>query len=703
MFFVCSPNAHADWVSESMAKIVGRNFIASVGFPGADTSSITLEYKIQFGNTGVASLYIFNVGKSGFVVVSGNDVVQPILGFSDRNTFDGKNHSPATGNWLGGYARQIEYAFESNVAPTSAITNEWNELKTSERAFRNKTTGVAPLIATHWDQGKNYNVLCPYDVLQKTNVVTGCVATAMAQIMKYWNWPRSGCGSHQYTDALYGNHYLNFGAVKFEWNKMDTLPYSPDTAVAQLMYCAGVGVDMQYGVGASGAWVIPGDSIPVNTASYALQTFFHYKTTLKAVPRWGNNMMDSFTTAQWLTTLQTELDAHRPVIYVGYNNTSGHCWLCDGYNNSVKNYFHFNWGWGPLSDGYFTLNNLADHLNQYQEAIFGIMPDSFPARNSNLHLLHYLTISNTPTGYGQPFSITAKVANSGSLAFAGRICAEVYDTSGSFVCRFGVADGISIPAGDSTQMLTFNDPGAFNMTAGIYNVHIATMSAGTEDWSPIANDSLYYNYAVLGIANDTDVLICKPLLARDSAIMQGEPITISTGIRNICKARFTGNLDVSLYDVNTGAHIYSIGKQNNNFLNPGALEEVLISNNKLEVPPGNYILAMKHQYKDGSDFYMTGSTWLPNPVMITVVSNPKYNEVTIYPNPAQNSFTLAPLNEEVLSVRILDVTGRVVGQPIPPVLNTKMEFSTSGLTTGMYFIQLQQPHKLITKKLLIVR
>jgi hypothetical protein len=219
------------------------------------------------------------------------------------------------------------------------------------------STAVSPLVQTKWDQSPYYNNLCPYDNSKGERTVTGCVATAMAQVMNYWEYPKKGTGFHSYNHSKYGTLNANFGSTTYDWANMpNELTSSSSTvqknAVATLMYHCGVSVDMDYNVsseGGSGAYVISSRSPVTHCTEYALKTYFGYKTSIQGVQK------ADYTTTNWKNLLKAELDASRPIVYAGFGD-GGHCFVCDGYDNN--DYFHFNWGWGGLYDGYFALNAL---------------------------------------------------------------------------------------------------------------------------------------------------------------------------------------------------------------------------------------------------------------------------------------------------------------------------------------------------------
>lgn len=205
----------------------------------------------------------------------------------------------------------------------------------------------------------------------------------MAQIMKYWNYPTQGNGTQTYTHETYGQQTANFGSTTYDWNNMlntysNSATQAQKNAVATLMYHCGVAVMMDYGVsstGGSGAVTVGSSN---GTAEYALKTYFLYKNTLNGCRR------SDYTDQTWKNMLTTDLDASRPVIYTGRGEGGGHCFICDGYNNSDQ--FHFNWGWGGYCDGFYAINSLEPGTggigsgngtyNESQSAIFGIEPNA---------------------------------------------------------------------------------------------------------------------------------------------------------------------------------------------------------------------------------------------------------------------------------------------------------------------------------------
>ena len=384
----------AERVTLETAQKVATTFLNN---NGAKTNQLT-----DLSNeSGFPNLYIFNANP-GFVVMAADDCVQPILGYSLTGKFVAEGMPENVHDWLQGYNDEIQFAIDSKMNATSETTKMWKELVEGQAKAGKATVEVNPLVQTQWDQNgiyyysggqiqifELYNNLCPYDYTAGERTVTGCAATAMAQIMKYWGYPSQGIGSHSYTPATrpdLGVQTANFGETTYHWadmpNKLSMSSTSTQiNAVATLMYHCGVSVDMMYNISGNGGSGAYAEDLP-----YALIHYFNYKATanIKYKANYSNN--------DWINLLKTELNASRPIEYNGRGSGGGHAFVCDGYDSS--NNFHFNWGWSGSNDGFYALTNLVpgsggagggsyDFTNN-QCAVFGIEPSTSIPSPANL-------------------------------------------------------------------------------------------------------------------------------------------------------------------------------------------------------------------------------------------------------------------------------------------------------------------------------
>ena len=317
--------------------------------------------------TGFSNVYVFTTEDS-FVLMAADDRVQPILGYSLTGRFDIENMPANKRAWIEGYSKEIQYAIEHQTRASAEVEQQWLDLIEGDPNTGRAITEVAPLIQTKWSQNSPYNMLCP------GGSVTGCVATAMAQIMKYWNYPEHGIGSHSYTHATYGVLSADFQSTTYDWTHMtntydNSSTYTQKLAVATLMYHCGVSVDMDYSPSASGA----GSAI----VAEALKNYFNYSMETVYHDRSG------YDDNAWISMLKSDLDLSLPVWYCGSGSGGGHAFVFDGYNSS--DFFHVNWGWGGYCDEYYSVNNLnpgpngpgsgsTGVYNNGHGAVFGIRP-----------------------------------------------------------------------------------------------------------------------------------------------------------------------------------------------------------------------------------------------------------------------------------------------------------------------------------------
>lgn len=360
---------YAGNVSIEKAQRIGEKFMKeSTSFR---SRSISSEHVYTYSDAeGTPYLYIFNVSGAGFVAVSAEDRVKPILAYSTEGTFSAENIAPAFNFTVKEYTDEIQYIRENNVERLADIAEEWTRVEKtgSVKATRNTRT-VPILLETLWNQNYPYNSLCPEDPDGNGgHVYAGCVATAMAQVMKYYNYPAQGNGSYSYTPDSYPTQTANYGQTLYNFERMPMQLDSTSTEedifyVAQLQWHCGIGVDMMYSPNGSGAY---SDDVPDAASSY-----FGYSNGMELIYKdwyWGGNFSEM---------LKSELDLGRPLYYSGQDDSGagGHAFVCDGYDEN--DYFHFNWGWDGKDNAWCAMgavNTTKYAFNSWNAAIQGFVP-----------------------------------------------------------------------------------------------------------------------------------------------------------------------------------------------------------------------------------------------------------------------------------------------------------------------------------------
>ncbi len=360
-----TPIASGKTISPSAAQTVAINFFKQ----NADiqVSSASLIYTAT-SSSGDAVYFVFNMNENkGFVIITADDAMYPVIGYSTQGSYVVSDPSSNVGFWMEQRKNEIIANRIQNVQATAEVSSQWTAYLNNQAIAPRIASTVSPMLQTLWNQTTPYDALCP------GGTPTGCVATAMAQIMRYWKYPARGTGSSSYNCPNYGALSANYGNTTYNWNNMPTGNITvANNDVATLMYQCGVSVDMLYNPSSSGACSTKYDNDTVCAQISYAKYFGYNKFSIAGLQK--SSMPD----ASWLIYIETDLDAGHPIEYGGYGNAnSGHDWVCDGYD--ANNNFHMNWGWGGLDDGYYTVTSLnpgTDDFSLNQEAIIGIKPTS---------------------------------------------------------------------------------------------------------------------------------------------------------------------------------------------------------------------------------------------------------------------------------------------------------------------------------------
>lgn len=546
---------------QALRRVHGNS---ALKMPSKSGTSMKLSFSMQT-QKGEPAVYIFDrPASSGYLIVSADDTATPLLGYADSGSFDANNMPPQLEWWLSEYASQIDYASANGIKNTYAPIANKKE--------------IAPLVETKWNQGTPYNNLCPS--VNNVKCPSGCVATAMAQVMKFWNYPDVGTGRVTATlpSGGTGEGFINLAQKPFDWNNMidsySGYDYTNEqgNAVATLMQAAGYAAKMNYAPGGSGALSI--------NAAISLSKNFKYNPNIQYLQRLY------FNASEWNEIVYNELAAGRPILYGGQSTSVGHEFVCDGYDGN--GYFHFNWGWGGMSDGYFILDALNPNsvgtgggagggYNSRQDIIIGIQPSSV---ETDVYLTQFGNLSASASGSNISLALNyngnvGNWVNAGISAVKVRMGAEIVSVDNpeikpQYVRLF--SNDIDIPAltlngynisyqgikGNATVSIPSILPN------GKYKVTVCTQDANKTDapWTPVCTTNGAYNFVY--VTKNGSSCSVENFNETELSIVSAEPTT-QVYYENACRFRLSvknnSNLELSggfypvLYDGNTPAFL----------------------------------------------------------------------------------------------------------------------------------------------------
>lgn len=441
--------------SFQQAKEIALRQAAQLGISMDEASSAKAKSKRVKSVSGeVPAYYVFPNGEGkGFTVVSGDDRLPEVVGYSDKGTYDEENLPSNYVGFMKAYEEMVGQ-LDNGDSRASASIAEAKALRSS--GYQQPT--VAPLLGSiQWDQIIPYNKMCPmYNSTDRS--VTGCVATAMAQVMMYYQYPKT-----LQTDIpayVSRTHHLSIPQINkgesYDWDNMlpqyasyEPLNYTDAqaAAVAKLLYHCGVACEMDYGP-SSGANVTPG----------ILSTYFGYDSDLMQ-----DLNRDVFTLAEWSQIMDKELTAKRPILYSGQSSDGGHEFVCDG--SDGNGLYHINWGWGGYQDGYFDVTilnpdkggagsgNAPDGYNQSCSMIIGIAPDNGKVDEPLVEVAPVVMLGSGHSTLGFFKSTRAKVTDTFRVITNNLLSNQsAKDFTGYFAYGIQQADGTYTPLSSSCSI-----------------------------------------------------------------------------------------------------------------------------------------------------------------------------------------------------------------------------------------------------------
>lgn len=440
-----------------------------------------------FTQEGIPAAYVFNgAGNKGFMILPADDIAAPLLGYGD-NAVEADAMPPQLTWWLGEYAKEIAAA----SAPTTIVA----EAPSDNTAYATDRKPITPMLKTIWNQDEPFNNLCPRSGLNRT--YTGCVATAMAQVMKYFNYPEKGSGTGHCTimssmGMPIGEDTMDLD-VEFAWNDMlnnynGNYTATEGEAVATLMKACGYAVNMAYSTTASGA---ASTEVPK-----AFVDNFGYDKGCRMLERLHYSITD------WEQLIYDNLRDCGPVFYSGYAVSGGHAFVCDGY--SSEGMFHINWGWGGSYNGYFRLTALepagqgiGGYIGGYnldQIAVLGIRKPVEGSVYPPQQLTQVGALSVTEDG-------SRINVNGGWANFTGRtiscMLAVSFEPAAGGEAYIRSLSKCEIPASLGLQQISIPKSYMGKLADGTYKLQFLTKENGTDEWLPILHNINIPSYVLV--------------------------------------------------------------------------------------------------------------------------------------------------------------------------------------------------------------
>lgn len=558
-----------DHISEPQARSIaarGMAALAKTHTRGATSPSLRLSYQ-QVADNGQADLYVYTPSEGeGFIIVAGDDCLPQIVGYSTDNRFKPDSIPAPLKNMFTRYGQLIK-----------AMSGR---LRGAQRPALRSWNAVEPLLGNlAWGQGNPYNALTPK--VDGNRAPTGCVATALAQVMRYHCWPANGIGKGVYTINGKNKKTVSIDGHSYNWTTMhnsygSTTSTEENYAVARLLYDVGVAARMSYSKWESSAFSA--------YAATALIENFSYSRALRAMNRMYH------TSDEWEAAIQEELQAKRPVYYAGGSPGGGHAFVCDGYDG--KSLYHINWGWNGLSNGYYALIELlpgsqgigagggGGYITE-QDMIVGVQPDYVKTDPKPLIYAEKFKIDDTKPAPGSS-AIQAIVSafNYSGKAISGNLGVEVVnaangETAAQFKANSGDKD-IKLGWGpnDTTVNISTDD-----LTPGTYRVFPSFYMSDTKTWERIRVPLNEPQFWTLSVGNGGEVTVLKDNAYEVSLIVTGITTpryegqnTVSITYTNFGSVPYNGLIGFRLVSDKSNTSFSSDGKgvyYTNSFIEPG--------------------------------------------------------------------------------------------------------------------------------------
>jgi Peptidase C10 family/Secretion system C-terminal sorting domain/Spi protease inhibitor len=594
------PFLQAQSVGEEIARQVALNAFMEESHSKVSLSDLQVVGMRPFVQKQDTLMFMYQINK-GFVLVANELRVTPILACNPEGGANLKSINPAAMMFLDSYIAEIAWIKNNpDTKPSDKVQAYWEHLLAE--SFQSIIgTEKGPLLSTKWGQESNYNTACPISGTAG-RAVTGCTATAMAQLMRYYKHPARGNGDSwaAYNANTYTGNSVTLNTL-YDWNSMPTGNLTaPNSNIANLMYHCGRTNNSTYRNGT----VIEGATLATGPDTRnALNNNFYYQTTL--VNRTIGNTIESAT--NWFNRVKTEIDNNRPVLYGGVGTDGGHMWVCDGYSSTIfSDKLRMNWGWnGDQQDGTFSVDNLLSYNNS--QIIITAIPKKPDLRvNSNI------TVTPNPLeqNAGMSATVTIKNVSSDVPFWNSDIILALHDANDGFLDDIELKDNQSIAA-NSSVTLTFSKSNIIR-NYGSYKLKLKYRLRNTTEWKAIgvnANYSNPVNVTIIGQDLRLNTAITVP-----TSIVETNGLSATVPVKNVGTKIFRGDLAFSLHNVN-GDLLGDIEYKSNQSVATGANTTYTFSKSNLTSRAGTYKLYMKYKVENTTNWVTMG-----NPLDFTIIA-----------------------------------------------------------------------------------
>lgn len=553
-----------------------------------------------------SGLFIFNIDENqGFIVISGNDATIPVLAYGEEGKLEAGKVPDGLMFFLNSYVEQLRYLNKNPIDQSYETKEIWDNLINETSLKSSNSSFVKPLLnpplqpenRIMWGQSGFFNDgFKLIDIENNKRAITGCIATAMAQVLKYNNWPKQGFGFHTYfheqIGEISGDLSAIFGKTIYDWNEMPGVYDSNSTsnnikAVSNLMLHCGRSVNMKYTLDKDGNAL---SLAALTNTIVALIDHFGYSESMHLVKK------QDYSELEWEQIIQSELDNKRLVIYGGFQLAgNGHAFICDGYEitNGIALY-NFNWGWAgdgndAFGNSYCAISALVPSNTPYnfstgQQAIIDIKPKTFSYYDLKLDKFSFNDFI-----HGSSVNISTEITNNGNNNFIGNICLAIFNKDDKFLVKIQELNNITIKSGE-TKQLTF-DYSKVNLLANNYTLGVFYKVDGFNEVA--INNGISNNFSNVIVKQyfQQDLVLNEPFSLSKNPIIQNTSFSVTANISNLGLLPFSGTIGLGIFGPN-GLIKQIDEKSIENLTATYSPWKVTFQSGGLDNLPGNYLFGI---------------------------------------------------------------------------------------------------------------